>query len=161
MYKSARAPAIHFGRACTFYVSLPSGSLFFNVEIKCYKALDSLTGMSVNLSVFDSLTQRIFKNSICKTEAPIKFLNKKVLQLQRKLHKFETQVIAVKFTEARNFGVNFCVAEDATAQFFRHDFAVAANKDLYGVISYFNHLDQVTKIRLYNFRSKASEEITF
>ena len=117
--------------------------------------------MSVDLSVLDTLSSQVFKNTACKNEAPIKFLNKKVLELTRKLRKHKTQLVSVKFTEARSFGVYFKLTKDVTVEIFRQDFAIAANCDLYKIISYFSLAEQLTKIQLHNLKSNVSEEIIF
>ena len=117
--------------------------------------------MSVDLSVLDTLSSQVFKNTACKNEAPIKFLKKKVLELQRKLRKFKSQLVSVKFTEVRGFGIYFKLTKDVTAEIFRQDFATAKNHDLYRIVSYFSSLEQLTKIQLHNLKSNMSEEIIF
>ncbi len=161
LLRTLPAPAIHLGRACTFFVARPSSSWFFYVELTCFKAVDAQTGMSVDLTVLDAAIKQIFKSATCKNEAPIKFLNKKVLELKRKLRGYKTQLMSVKFTEIRSFGVNFRLTKNITAEIFRQDFAIAANQDLYKIISFFNHAEQLTKIQLHNLKSNVSEEIIF
>lgn len=123
--------------------------------------MNTQTGMSVDLDVLDTLIKQIFKNTACKNEAPVMFLKKKVLKLQRKLRKFKTQLVSVKFTEVRKFGVHFKLSKNVTAEVFRQDFAIAANHDLYKIISSFSLLEQLTKIQLHNLKSNVSEEIIF
>ena len=152
------ATAIHFARVCTFYFKHRFGSWFFQVEVKCRKSLNPQTGMSVNLVLLDEIMTRIFHHTICKTKAPIHFLQQTVQLLNRELLHAKIELVSVQFDEKRDFGFHF---KDGDIRSIRHNLAEDEKKDLYQIVSYFNQLQQLTEIHLQNLKTKVTEHIIF